>query len=201
MGLLPAQICTETQNRQSHPKGVPSLSVPQKDHEISHPNLSLPERPPAHPDVTPQTSLPEPHLKAPPCRVCTVWSRHRLQGVCGASIQALSPRKMGVVQPPAGCARPRKQLSRARGSGMRARDLGQVLDLGSGDWPRGGCRALPKVSRHDCWLQSQGQPHTPRRVLGSDYLVPLPTSAPKALCFPLLKHQLPFLPPPGGWSL
>lgn len=48
------------------------------------------------------------------------------------------------------------------------------------------------------WLHSQGQPHTPRRVLGSDHLVPLPTSAPEALCFPLLKHQLPFLPPPGG---
>ena len=43
-----------------------------------------------------------------------------------------------------------------------------------------------------------GRPHTPRRVLGCDCLVPLPTSAPEALCSPLLKHQLPFLAPPGA---
>ena len=113
VGLLPPKICTETQNRQSHPKGVPSLSVPQKDPEISHPSLSLPERPPAHP-----TSLPEPHRKAPPCRACTVLPRHRLQYMCRASIQGLSPGKMGAVQPPTGCPRPCKHLGRARGSGM-----------------------------------------------------------------------------------
>lgn len=158
MGLLPAQIRTEAQNRQPHPKGVPSLSVPQKDHEISHPNLSLPERPPAHPDVTPQTSLPEPHLKAPPCRACTVLSRHRLQGMCGASIQGLSSGKMGVVQPPAGCARPRKQLSRAGGSGMRAKDLAQALDLGSGDWPGVGAEPSQRSAAMTVGCSLRGSP-------------------------------------------
>lgn len=121
-------------------------------------HLSLPERPPAHPDVTPQTSLPEPHLKAPPCRACTVLSRHRLQGMCGASIQGLSSGKMGVVQPPAGCARPRKQLSRAGGSGMRAKDLAQALDLGSGDWPGVGAEPSQRSAAMTVGCSLRGSP-------------------------------------------